>query len=218
MVIADALSARPDRKILYICPSRALVRQVTHDLRESLAGIAAKVVEVGAHLTVHEELPLSPEDADVLVFTPERADLLLRVNPEFLSEVGLLVVDEAHHIEQPNRGVLLEFYLWRLRQMVPEDARIVQLSAVTPNINELTAWLGEEGRTDSVMVEWRSSRLRVGVLTRSSSGSANLQFSSGPPYAILGDEGLPRAHKEGVAILANHLSKHGTVLVLCTST
>lgn len=218
LVIADVLSKSPDKKVLYICPSRALVRQVADDLKASLSGVGIKVVEVGAHLTVHDEVPISSETADVLVFTPERADLLLRVNPEFLDETCLVLVDEAHHIEQPSRGVLLEFYLWRLRAILPETARIVQLSAVTPNIAELTDWLGREGRTRSLMVDWRSSRLRVGLLERGARGSAILQFGAGAPYTLLNDGELPQDVHEGIAILAEKLSSQGIVLVLCTST
>lgn len=218
LVIADAISKNDGKKVLYICPSRALVRQVADDLKLSLSGVDIKVVEVGAHLTVHDEMPVSPEDADVLVFTPERADLLLRVNPEFLNETCLVVVDEAHHIEQAGRGVLLEFYLWRLRSILPNSARVVQLSAVTPNIAELTDWLGEPNRTKSLMVDWRSSRLRVGLLERGARGTAILQFEGGAPYTLLGDNKLPQDVYEGIAALAERLSGQGIVLVLCTST
>lgn len=217
LVIADALAAEPGKKVLYVCPSRALVRQVSMDLATALSGISARVVEAGAHLTVHHEIPISPEDAEVLVFTPERADLLLRIDPEFLQEVCLVIVDEAHHIEQIQRGVLLEFYLWRLKQLVPKTARIVQLSAVAPNIAELTDWLADQGNSQSVMVDWRTSRLRVGVIERAVHGAAILRFESGPPYTVLGDGELPKSLKEGLAVLAHHLSQHGIVLVLCTS-
>lgn len=218
LLIADCLERYPDKKVLYICPTRALVRQVADDLKDALKGIGLSVVEVGAHLTVHDQLPLSPDNADVLVFTPERADLLLRVDPEFLEEVRLVVVDEAHHIEQPSRGVLLEFYLWRVRQMIPDDARVVQLSAVAPNIDELTDWLALDHSGKSVMVDWRANRLRVGALKRGAKGEALLSFGDSEPYNLLGEERLPSNTVEGLAKLADHLSGHGIVLVLCTST
>lgn len=217
LVIADTLLKHPGKKIIYICPSRALVRQVSNDLSESLIGVGAIVIEVGAHLTVHERIPLTSDDADVLVFTPERADLLLRVDPDFLDQTSLIIVDEAHHIEQSQRGVLLEFYLWRLRRMVPANARVVQLSAVAPNINQLTDWLGGETDTKSLMIDSRTSRLRVGVLERGKDGSAVLSFESGAPYTLI-EENLPADAQRGLAQLAHHLSSHGIVLVLCTST
>jgi replicative superfamily II helicase len=182
-----------------------------------LSGIGLHVLRAGSHLVAHESIPMSSDDADVIVFTPERADLLLRIDPDFLQQVCLVVVDEAHHIEQGSRGVLLEFYLWRLRRMIPRQARIVQLSAVAPNIAELTDWVALERRSRSVMVDWRTSRLRVGVLERSARGGAILDFGDSSPYDLLPDGTLPQVPKRGLAVLANHLSKIGIVLVLCTS-
>jgi superfamily II DNA/RNA helicase len=218
ILIADALAQNIGRKVLYICPSRALVHQVSVDLSSSLSGVGLRVMEAGAHLVAHELIPLSDDDVDVVVFTPERADLLLRVQREFLNGVCLIVVDEAHHIEQGSRGVLLEFYLWRLRKLIRPTARIVQLSAVAPNIDELTGWLTTEPNdARSVLVDKRSSLLRVGVLERLKGGAAALKFGEAEPYLLLEGRQLPANAREGLAVLANHLSNSGIVLVLCTS-
>src|SRR5262249_44653055 len=73
ILIADAIL--PDRtgKVIYVCPSRALVHQVAADLTQALQGIGLSVVEAGSHLVDHERMPLAINDANVLVFTPERA-------------------------------------------------------------------------------------------------------------------------------------------------
>ncbi|WP_441228859.1 DEAD/DEAH box helicase [Tardiphaga sp. 20_F10_N6_6] len=216
LLIADAFQRYPTKKVLYICPSRALVHQVGDDLQEALVGLGRKVLKAGAHLIVHDAIPIVSEDADVIVFTPERADLLLRIDPKFLKEVCLIVVDEAHHIEQGSRGVLLEFYLWRLRKMIASSARIVQLSAVAPNIDELTDWIALKEKSESVMLDWRTSRLRIGVLERTKRGAAQLNFGE-KPFTLLQDGALPINPRAGLAALANHLSKTGIVLVLCPS-
>jgi hypothetical protein len=211
ILIANALAAHPKQKVLYVCPSRALVHQVASDLSDSLKGHNLKVIEAGAHLVVHELIPITADDADVIVFTPERADLLLRVERDFLERVCLTVVDEAHHIEQGTRGVLLEFYLWRLRKMIPAHARIVQLSAVAPNIADLTNWLARTGSSESVVLDWRTSRLRVGTLERSRRGAANLNFANQQPFTVLPDGALPNNPREGIATLAEYLSRSGIV-------
>lgn len=216
LLIADAVAKNPQWKVLYICPSRALVHQVSDDLQVSLGGLGLKVLKAGAHLVAHDRMPISSDEADVIVFTPERADLLLRIDPAFLKRVCLVVVDEAHHIEQGPRGVLLEFYLWRLRKMISDSARIVQLSAVAPNIADLTNWISLNGSSHSVMLDWRTSKLRIGVLERTTRGGAILNFNA-VPYRLLSDGALPVHPRRGLAILANHLSKSGIVLVLCSS-
>ena len=217
ILIANALAVNPKQKVLYVCPSRALVHQIASDLSDALKALNLKVIEAGAHLVVHELIPIAADDADVIVFTPERADLLLRVEREFLERICLIVVDEAHHIEQGTRGVLLEFYLWRLRKIIPPHARIVQLSAVAPNIAELTNWLAGTGHSESVVLDWRTSRLRVGTLERTKRGAAALNFSNQQPFTILPDGTLPSNAREGIAKLADYLSRTGIVLVLCQS-
>lgn len=216
-LIASALDRDRTKKIVYISPSRALVHQIAADLAKSLKPAGFIVRELGAHLTVHEQIDAREEEADVLVFTPERADLLLRIAPEFVEAIGLVIVDEAHHIEQGSRGVLLEFYLWRLRQLVPASARVVQLSAVAPNIEELVNWLDVSGSSRSTKVDWRANRLRLGMFERKKDGAGVVQFQSGAPFALFDPGTMPTDRIKGLALLADALSRTGVVLVLCMS-
>lgn len=217
ILIANALRSNPGGKVLYISPSRALVHEIWKDLSDSLGGMGIRTFEAGGHLTSHETLSPTADEADVLVFTPERADLLLRVDPDFLAKTALVVVDEAHHIEQGSRGILLELYLWRLMRMVSSAARIVQLSAVAPNISDLTEWLSLGRDSRSIMIDWRTSRLRVGVLERSARGAGILKFGESAPYIIFKDGELSRDPVEGLGSLANRMAENGIVLVLCMS-
>lgn len=215
VLIAATIKSQPTKKVVYISPSRALVHQVSRDLAESLGKVGINVRELGAHLTVHEQLS-SPDESDtqVLVFTPERADLLLRVDHEFVKNIAVVLVDEAHHIEQGSRGILLEFYLWRIRQLVSKEARIIQLSAVTPNISDLVSWLSLDKRASSVKVDWRTNRLRLGKF-EFVSGKGVLKFEGVEPTSLAVvecDERLSR-----LARLAIYLSNSGIVLVLCTT-
>lgn len=217
LLLADYFAKHPDRKAIYITPSRALTAQVARDLKESLSLTNRSVAALGAHLTVHEQLSRNVTTADVLVFTPEKADLLMRVDPRTIKSVGLVIVDEAHHIEAGSRGILLEFYLWRLRTVVPSDARIVQLSAVTPNIDELVSWVGSSDSTSAVKVDWRTNRLRIGVFESEQDGTAVVQFPGHQPFRLFERGELPEDEHSGIALLAERLSKTGVVLVLATS-
>jgi replicative superfamily II helicase len=99
LLILQTLREHPGRKILYVVPSKALVHQVSVDLHRALDRVGVEVVSVTAQLTsldAGEEDELAP--AGVLVLTPEKADLLLRIGAKFLNEVALVIVDEAHHL------------------------------------------------------------------------------------------------------------------------
>lgn len=219
LLIADFLQKNPGKKAIYISPSRALTAQIAKDLSESLNNIGAKVLALGAHLSVPFVTIVEPDDADVLVFTPEKADLMMRIMPESMASVGLVIIDEAHHIEQGTRGILLEFYLWRLRSLAPASARFIQLSAVTPNIDELVGWLAEDNRkARSLTSDQRTSPLRVGIFERRQDGSAVVQFGADAPYVLLQSGECPSDPEENLAILASRLAQKGVVLVLSTST
>ena len=218
ILLADHLTSHPQSTALYVVPTRALAAQVTADLASSLSSIGLQVLSLGGHLTLAGQLQSSTDDAHVIVFTPEKADLLLRVDRGLLERVGLVIVDEAHHIEQGTRGVLLEFYLWRLRRLLPPSARIVQLSAVAPNIRELVDWLAPTTQTSFAKLDWRASRLRLGIFDRTRDGRGIVQFHDEPPYELFRSGTCPTDRDENIALLALALSSRGVVLLLTTST
>lgn len=216
ILIADFLNENRGSKVIYISPSRALSAQIARDLQEGLSALDITVLGLGGYLTFHQTV-IDHSSADVLVFTPEKADLLLRIDAQTMNAVRLVIVDEAHHIEAGTRGILLEFYLWRLRAMLNPSARIVQLSAVTPNISELVSWLAASGLHAALQVEWRTNRLRLGVFEPQADGAAVVQFGNDAPFVLFKPGEFPEDDIAGLALLAHRLSASGTVLVLATS-
>ena len=97
--IVQALALYPDRHVAYVVPTRALVNQVTRRLRHELGALE---IQVEAAVPVFEIDPT--EDAflrrtfNVLVATPEKLDLLMRSDHPSVSELSLVVADEAHNL------------------------------------------------------------------------------------------------------------------------
>jgi hypothetical protein len=87
--------------------------------------------------------------------------MLLRLGLEIFNDLSLVVVDEAHHLESSTRGILLEMYLWRLKSLLEKNSRFVFLSAVAPNIGQITKWM--RSRSESVEVRQRPTRMRAGI-------------------------------------------------------
>lgn len=217
LVIADFLAKNPGKKALYVCPSRALTAQVASDLSRAFSKEKITVCGLGAQLTLHEQLPGDSKSCDVLVFTPEKADMLMRVDPECINNTRLVIIDEAHHIEQGTRGILLEFYLWRIRAILPRNTKIIQLSAVVPNIEDLVGWLGDGNQSRSVNIDWRTNRLRLGIFDRMKDGSGIVKFEGQAPFQVFRAGECPDDEISNLAMLANNLSSTGIVLVLATS-
>ena len=153
-------SLRPDAKIVYVVPSRALMNQVYFDLRDDLRGLGLSVERTSSAVEVDptEDQFLQSDQIDILVCTPEKLDLLVRRNHPSVSDVSLFVIDEAHTIENGQRGARLELLLTMLRRERAE-AKFMLLSPFLPDAGEsLTEWLGGG---HAIQIDWRPSEKLV---------------------------------------------------------
>ena len=100
----------------------------------------------------------SDDHIDILVCTPEKLDLLIRRSHPSVEDVSLFIVDEAHTIENGQRGAKLELLITMLRRERP-DAKFMLLSPFLPDAGEtMTAWLGGG---NAIQVDWRPSEKLV---------------------------------------------------------
>jgi helicase len=88
-------------------------------------------------------------------------------NPALLNQLGLVVIDEAQFITDPNRGVSVELLLTHLLAAREKGAapQLIALSAVIGEVNDFDAWLGAR----RLVTDRRPIPLIEGVLDRSGS-------------------------------------------------
>ena len=216
VLITDALIKNPEALILYLVPSKALVYEVSTRLSESLQKLDFQVSAITPALVeLNEDENDSILNSSVLVLTPEKADLLIRISADSFQRTRIAIVDEAHHIESRTRGILLEMYLWRLKNLIPQNARFVFLSAVAPNIRELTEWLGTPSQ--SVFYNTRPTRMRVGiyrigVVKGRKAGWIDYEAAGGKLTLI--NRGVGTSQRRQLVQLAHALAVAGPVLVV----
>lgn len=141
-------------KALYIVPLRALASEKFRRFREfSELGIRVGI-STGDYDLRDEGLGVN----DIIVATSEKTDSLLRNETVWMQEISVVVADEVHLIDSPDRGPTLEVTLAKLRKMNP-SCQILALSATVGNADELAAWLEAE----LVVSEWRPTELLEGV-------------------------------------------------------
>jgi superfamily II DNA/RNA helicase len=214
LLIIDTLRKRPQDKVLYVAPSRALVHEVATNLGRALEPLAYKVIAVTPQLLqLDEEEASEVDEASVIVLTPEKADMLLRLGLSVFRELSLVVIDEVHHLESNTRGILLEMYLWRLKSLVGTRARFVFLSAVTPNMQSITRWISSNSQ--SVTVKQRPTRMRAGVYRITGTGGVKpgtVQYTDGVslPLVDIPETGVRRQ----LVQLGAAMAKAGSVLVV----
>lgn len=215
LLIADLLFQEQDAKVIYLVPSKALVSEVASSLGEAFDPLKLKVLALSAQLVdldVREKTDL--DDASIVVMTPEKADMLLRLGAEFLEAVTLAIVDEAHHIESGTRGALLELYLWRLKRILPVNCRYVFLSAVAPNIGQIANWV--DSKSSSVTYVHRPTRMRVGIyhiLGKGVSARGIIKYTDGTSMEVVSLR-AETAQRKGLCQLASFLIPAGPVLIV----
>ena len=141
-------------KALYIVPLKALASEKYEDLAkfESLG------IRVGESSGDYDEIDPKLHMYDIVIATSEKADSLLRHRVKWLDQLSIVVADEVHLINDPERGPTLEVTLVKFRTFNPR-AQVIALSATISNSRELAEWLDAE----LVESDWRPVPLREGV-------------------------------------------------------
>lgn len=158
--------------VAYLAPTRTLVRQVARRLRRDFDPLGVPVEQVSPALEVdgvESELLCERDIARefrILVTTPEKLDLMLRQGWE--AKIGrpltLVVVDEAHNIQEGARGLKLELLL----ATINAECRMAQFLLLTPfisNAREVARWLGDTNSDDiSLALDWQPNDRVIGVV------------------------------------------------------
>lgn len=180
--------------VLYLVPSRALAAEVEARFTEDLRDIAAEPVVVTG---LYGGTDWGPTDAwvqvdqpTVVICTFEKADALLRyLGTLFLDRVRLVVIDEAHMVEQdPNRSdavtdgtsraLRLEQLSARLlRAQDNKNFRIIALSAVAAKAAPaIASWLSSGDDGGPISSTYRSTRQMLGRLEVGRSGRFDIRY------------------------------------------
>lgn len=182
---------------LYVVPLRALAREKG----ETFASIPGVEVAVATG-----DLPADSADvadADVVVATSEKVDSLLRAGGSWLSELGCVVLDEIHLVDQDDRGPTLEMVVAKLRRLTM-NLQLVALSATIANPDALATWLDAE----MVVSDWRPVALRRGVYANGA-----IRFDTGDTVDVAGDT----VAEPAVALVRGTVEEGGQALVFVHS-
>lgn len=154
--------------VAYVAPTRALVAQISRRLRRDLSPSGLKVEELTAAVEIDglESAVLSGDDNefDILVATPEKLNLVIRANV-IERPLALVVLDEAHNIEDHDRGVRIELLLATIKRDC-RDANFLLMMPFVPNGDELARWLApQSGKSISLAtVPWQPNDRLIGTV------------------------------------------------------
>lgn len=141
----------------YVVPLKALANEKFEEMKEIAESVG---LTVGLAIGDRGGESSSVEDSDILVCTSEKLDSILRTRVGFLENLGVVVSDEFHLLNDFSRGPTLEVTLSRIMHIRPE-AQIIALSATVGNSEKLSKWL----RAEHVKSDWRPIPLHCGIMT-----------------------------------------------------
>lgn len=169
--------------VAYLAPTRALVRQLAMRIRRDFTPLGVKTELVSPALEVDGVEAAMLRDGNeerqfrVLVTTPEKLDLMLRGGWE--KEIGrpltLVVVDEAHNIASPSRGIKLELLLATINRECMH-AQFLLLTPFIQNASQIAGWLSPDSHKSVEMsIDWTPND-RVVVMAEPKKGRRRGDF------------------------------------------
>jgi superfamily II DNA/RNA helicase len=155
--------------VAYVVPTKALVNQIYNQLKRDLGNIGLIVEKASGAIELDGfEQHLIEENGnqttfDVLVTTYEKMNLLVRQGLGTTNERSLVltVVDEAHNIEEKQRGLNLEFLLSTIKNDC-QEANFLLMTPDISNSDEIVTWLApDRGHVINLELDWWQPNERV---------------------------------------------------------
>lgn len=189
--ILNSLIKNPDKKCIYVAPFRALTTEKEIELKKYLSKLGYNISSLSGNYELDDFQNLIIEESDILVATPEKIDLLMRITPDYFNNVSLIVIDEGHIIGDISpRASLLEFLIARLRIKV-ESLKLLFISAVMPieNANDYSIWLNNDSESvlrslkfpsSPLNEEWEPTRKLIGKhiwIGQTGNKKGNIEFN-----------------------------------------
>lgn len=157
--------------VAYVVPTRALSAQITRRLRRDFEPIGVKVAQLTGAVEIdafEDDLLTKAADKsvfDVLVATPEKLQLVIR-NKKVPRPLVLLVMDEAHNLQDETRGLRIELLL----ATVKRECSLANFLLLMPYVERpevIARWLAHDvnaGKAISLgTTPWRPNERIVGM-------------------------------------------------------
>jgi helicase len=141
-------------KAVYIVPLKALATEKHKDFQKKYGHL----IKIGVSIGDFDASDPYLHTYDLIITTSEKLDSLIRHHATWIRDVGVVVVDEIHLLNDTGRGPTLEILITILKQLL-KHVQFIGLSATIGNEEELAEWLEAKLVHDT----WRPVELHKGV-------------------------------------------------------
>lgn len=170
ILLLNSLIENENSKAVYITPYISLTNEINESLF-SLEKLGFNLSNMTKSYEIDEYENLWVEEADVLIATPEKIDLLYRNEKEFFNNVSIIIVDEGHIVgENGKRSVLVELLISKLKMKL-KNTRFIFVSAMMTedDTRNLSKWIThkEDNVLESPKINgkvWEPTKRLIGLL------------------------------------------------------
>ena len=141
------------KKALYVVPLKAIANEKYEEFSKKYNKLFKVGISTGDYDSPGEEL----KKYDLIILTIEKLDSLIRHNCSWIKEVGCIVFDEIHLLNDPSRGPTLEILITKVKKII--NPQIIALSATISNADEIAKWL----EAKLIVSNYRPVELKKGV-------------------------------------------------------
>lgn len=219
-VLSDDITA----KALYLAPFRSLSFEIEQSLNKTFSPLGITVSQLYGGYTANASDFDLIQESQIIIATPEKAKALIRCGSGIEESIKLIVIDEGHLLGANERNIRNEMFFTHIKEFaLRENIRILLLSAVLPNADELAQWIAGDANLVAKS-DWKPSLERLGLLLwdgqqvrlewKGEIESFNPNFVLSKPLGFgTRKKPFPNTKNEAVAATAVKLIKNGTVLI-----
>ncbi len=145
LIILSAFLSKRTNFAIVVAPFRSLCREITEELEKVFSfDESIHINELSDVLQVDFADIFSQGNSNekrVYIVTPEKLLYVIRQGIYFLLNVGVVIFDEGHLFDDPNRGITYELLISTIKHYLTDETQKVLISAVIPNAGEINEWL-----------------------------------------------------------------------------
>lgn len=164
IAILKTLLTNTMSKVLYLAPFRSLAFEIEQSLNKTLGPLDIVVSQLYGGSTANVTDFELINQSHVIIATPEKAKALIRCGSRLETNIKMIVIDEGHLLGAEERHIRNEMFITHINEFASRNQiRVLLLSAVLPNANEIAQWI--TGDSDLVTKsEWKPALERLGLL------------------------------------------------------
>lgn len=145
LIIRSAFLSKRTSIAVVVVPFKALCHEIKLDYIKAFNKDKTIKIDEISDVFETEKITVINDESNkhILIFTPEKLYYLLSNDNSFLSNIGLIIFDEAHQFDSGERGITYELLITELNRYLPLDCQKIMISAVMHNAEEISKWFSE---------------------------------------------------------------------------